>query len=146
MNTDINVTTGPGLRHVLEDGIAILGGSAFAPARRDYVLDDLLDLFSKVVRGQQLVQSPVLFTGSADRGAFEAFSLLDRFLPNANDLPAQEALRQSADAFGQIKNGQAIPKEQRENLTEFLRKILASLERQDSAGIRNEPEQIAIGS
>lgn len=146
MNTEIALSAGIGLRHVIEDGIAILKGSTFAPARREYVLDDLLDLFSKVVRGHELVQSPALFTGSADRGAFEAFSLLDRFLPNADDLPVQESLRQSARAFAQIKGGQVITPEQRDNLSDFLRQILARLERQDSAGLRNEPEQIAIGS
>jgi hypothetical protein len=145
VNTEITLNTGLGLRHVIEDGIAILRGTAFAPARRAYVLDDLLDLFSKVIRGHELVQSPALFTGSAERGAFEAFSLLDRFLPNANDLSVQESLRLSANAFAQIKNGKTIPPEQRDNLSEFLRQILARLERQDSAGLRNEPEQIAIG-
>ena len=146
MNTEISLNTGLGLRHVIEDGLAILKGNTFAPARRAYVLDDLLDLFSKVVRGHELVQTPALFTGSADRGAFEAFSLLDRFLPTADNLPVKEALRLSADAFAQIKCGQAIPAEQRDTLSEFLRQILASLERQDSAGLKNEPEQIAIGS
>ena len=146
MNTEISLNTGPGLRHVIEDGLAILEGSNFTASRREYVLDDLKDLFSKVVRGQELVKSPALFTGSVDRGAFEAFSLLDRFLPSVEDSTVQQSLRLSATAFAQIKSGQTIPADQRNILVDFLRKILASLERQDSAGFRNEPEQVAIGS
>ena len=146
MNTEISLNTGPGLRHVIEDGLAILEGSNFTASRREYVLDDLRDLFSKVVRGHELVKSPALFTGSADRGAFEAFSLLDRFLPSVEDSSVQQTLRLSANVFGQIKSGQSIPLDQRNSLVDFLRCILASLERQDSAGFRNEPEQVTIGS
>jgi hypothetical protein len=139
MNTEITMQTGLGLRHVIEDGIAILKGEQFAQQRRDYVLNDLQSLFGEVVRGSALVHSPSLFIGREDKRAFEAFSLLDRFLPS-DDHAVQETLKLSADTLGEIKSGKQVSSEQSAKLMNFLMTIVSSLRRQDSAGVPNQPE------
>jgi hypothetical protein len=145
VNTSVTLKSELGLRHLIEDAIGILRGSAFPDARRNFVLTDLQDLFHKVVRGHELIQSPSFFVGTADRGAFEAFSLLDRFLPPSGAVSVQDALRASADRLAELKDGHVVPVEQRQESAAFLSKILASLERQDSSGLRNEPEPHTIG-
>lgn len=145
MNTSIALNSELGLRHLIEDAVVILRGGDFSDARRDFVLADLQDLFQKVARGHELIQSPSFFVGTADRGAFEAYSLLDRFLPTSQMDSVHAALRASADRLAEIKQGHAVSPEQRQESAEFLNQILASLKRQDSSGLRNEPEPNTIG-
>lgn len=145
MNTTVSLKTDLGLRHLIEDAIGILRGDAVSDARKDFVLADLQDLFHKVVRGHELIQSPALFVGTADRWAFEAFSLLDRFLPPDGAASVHNALKASADRLAEIKDGHPVPVAQRQESVKFLSQILASLERQDSSGLRNEPEPNMIG-
>ena len=143
MNTEHTFQSAVGLRHVIEDGISILAGRNIAEKRKQYVLDDLQGLFGEVVRGSELVHSNSLFIGQDDRRAFEAYSLFDRYLPD-QDTELTEKLRAVAAAFGEIKSGQSITDLEAIRLTAFLRAILASLSRQDSAGLPNEPEQVKI--
>lgn len=144
MNTSIALKSELGLRHLIEDGIAILRGGAFPDARRDFVLSDLQELFEKVARGHELIQSPSFFVGTADRGAFEAYSLLDRFLPLSPSGSVHTALRASAERLAEIKGGHTVAPAQRQESAEFLSQILASLRRQDSSGLRNDPEPNTI--
>lgn len=145
MNTSVALKSELGLRHLVEDAIAILRGGNFPDARRDFVLTDLQELFQKVVRGHELIASQSFFVGTADRGAFEAFSLLDRFLPTSQTDSVHAALRASAARLAELKDGHAVPPEARQESAEFLSKILATLNRQDSSGLRGEPEPNTIG-
>jgi hypothetical protein len=144
--TSIALRSELGLRHLIEDAISVLRGETLSDSRRDFVIGDMQDLLHKIVRGQELVHSTSLFMGSADRGAFEAFSLLDRFLPLGDSNSTHNALRTSAARLSEIKEGKIVPTEGRRESAAFLAQILASLERQDSAGLRSEPEPHMIGN
>jgi hypothetical protein len=143
MNTEMAMQTGLGLRHVIEDGIAILNGEEFAPQRKAYVLNDLQSLFGQVVRGSELVHSPSLFVGRDERRAYEAFSLLDRFLPS-NDNSLQETLKASVNTLTEITNGKNVASDKAQQLTNFLKVIVASLRRLDSAGLPNQPDAVSL--
>lgn len=145
MNTFGALNNQLGLRHLIQDAIGILRGESLTEARRNFVLADLQDLFQKVVRGHELVRSPSFFVGTAERGAFEAFSLLDRFLPAVEaGGSVQDALKVSAERLAELMDGHQVSPEQRQDSATFLGKILASLERQDSSGLRDEPEANTI--
>jgi len=143
MTAEQAIKTGVGLRHILEDGISILEGTHLEKARRDYVLDDLEALFGEVVRGSELVQARSLFIGTNDRKAFESFSLLDKFLPEIDE-EMDARLKALVASLTELKIGNTISDEQASELSAFLNQILAGLNRQDSAGLPNEPEQVNI--
>ena len=141
MTAENNLASSVGLRHVIEDGLAILANRALPKPRQDFVLTDLSDLLNKALRGSALARSSALFIGAGDRAAFDTYSLLGQLGTNAT-APDTETLKLSAKAFDALKEGRGPRPEEKRCATEFLKQVLGSIERQ--AGIA-EKQQIDIG-
>jgi hypothetical protein len=138
-------TSGLGFRHLIEDGIAILQNQPLAPARRQYVLDDLSELIERANRGSDLFRNHALFVASGDRGAVESFSLVDRFLGGAESDYWKSILAQAQEALYQLRNGD-IPKAETSGAAiNLLNKILSGLTREPKPGVSNKPEELRIG-
>ena len=69
-----------GFSHLVEDGLAILGGRAIDDKRRKLVLDDLASLLESVTRGADLARNATFFVSSSDIEASESYSLFERHL------------------------------------------------------------------
>jgi hypothetical protein len=69
-----------GLKHIIEDGLAILDGRKVGEGRREFVMRDLRDLLDQAIRGSHIASQATLFLGEGDRQAFGSFTLLDRYL------------------------------------------------------------------
>jgi hypothetical protein len=92
-------------RHLIEDGIAVLQNFPIGTDRRVYVLNDLFDLVLRAKRGSELVRNNALFVASADRSAVESFSVLDRFLDDAESDRWKITFERAEEALDQLKNG-----------------------------------------
>jgi hypothetical protein len=137
---------GLGFRHLIEDGVAILQNRPISPDRRKYVLEDLTDFVLRAKRGSDLVRNNALFVASADRSAVESFSVLDRFLDEAENDRWKGVLEQAEEALKQLKNGDVPQDQLREAAIVLLRRILSGLTREPKPGIPSQPEEIRIGS
>jgi hypothetical protein len=69
-----------GLKHVIEDGVAVLSGQELAADRRDFVMRDLQTLLNQAIRGSCIASKATLFLGEDDKQAFGSFALIDRYL------------------------------------------------------------------
>ncbi len=146
MPTQTNWTNGLGFRHLIEDGIAILRDRPVEADRRKYVLDDLSELMVRAKRGSDLVRDHVLFVASADRSAVESFSVVDRFLEDAESDYWKSILAQSEEALQQLRSGDVPRAEAREAAIGLLQKILSGLRREPKPGVSVQPEELRIGS
>ena len=80
MSAQLTSFANVGLRHVLEDALAVLAGKSLPQTRREYVLEDVLKLCRDAQRGSQIASQRTLFVSSRDEPALERFSLFERYL------------------------------------------------------------------
>jgi hypothetical protein len=139
-------TNGVGFRHLIEDGVAILQNRPVDPNRRQYVLGDLSDLVLRARRGSDLVRNNALFVASGDSTAVESFSMLDRFLDEAESDHWKAILEQTQEALAQLQGGNLPPDQLRDAAVKLLGRILSGLTREPKPGIPSQPEEIRIGS
>jgi len=57
-----------GLKHVIEDGLAIIEGRPLGEARRNFVVHDLSELIDRAIRGSQIASQPTLIAISVPAG------------------------------------------------------------------------------
>jgi hypothetical protein len=105
-----------GLKHVVEDALAVLDGRGMEQSRREFVVRDLRKLLSDTMRGATIASQATLFLAEDDRQAFGSYTMVGRYLnspdgPDAwrNDLPAAiRALEKlQASATPQVTEKQA---------------------------------------
>jgi hypothetical protein len=137
-------TSGLGFRQLIEDGLIILAGRPIDRDRRKYVLEDLADLVLHAKRGSDLVRNHALFVASADRNAYDSFSLLDRFLDQAESEYWKGILEQSEQALNELQANKPLRDQQREAAVGLLQRILSGLIREPKPGIPNQPEELRI--
>ena len=134
-----------GLRHVLEDGLAILSRSELDPGRRQFVLDDLMQLFGDALRGSELLDRTSLLVASADRYAVETYSLIDRYIRSEDPAAVRQDLETSLAAFGALREGRQVQHAEKRKAISFLRQVLTTLERNDVSGILERPDDLPLG-
>jgi hypothetical protein len=145
MSAQPNRTNGLGFRHLIEDGVAILQNRPLDPNRRQYVLEDLSGLLMRARRGSDLVRNNALFVASADRTAVESFSVLDRFLDEAESDNWKPILEQTQEALTQLQDGNVPQDQLRDAAIKLFGRILSGLTREPRPGIPSQPEEIRIG-
>ena len=135
MPAQLSWTNGVGFRHLIEDGLAILQGRPIIPDRRKYVLDDLSELVLRAKIGSDLVRNNALFVASADRSAVELFSVIDRFLDEAESDHWKGVLDRAEEALKQLRTG-GVPQDQsRKAAIILLQRILSGLTREPKPGV-----------
>lgn len=139
-------TNGLGFRHLIEDGLAILRGETIRPDRRAYVLGDLSDLVLQAKRGSDIIRSSSLFVSPADRSAYESFSLLDRYLNEAENERWNDVLERTQEALNELrKQNPRLGDDQRNAAMCLFERILSGLNREPKPGISAQPEDLRIG-
>ena len=116
-----------GLKHVIEDGLAIIEGRPLGEARRNFVVHDLSELIDRAIRGSQIASQPTLFLGEDDRQAFGSFALIDRYL-GAGRTPSW--LHQAPDALRvleRIRKTEVPDQREKQAAVELLGALLSQL-------------------
>lgn len=99
-----------GLKHVIEDGLAVLHGQALGAERRDFVMRDLYTLLDRAIRGSHIASQAALFLGEDDKQAFGSFALIDRYLGTGQTTTWLDQAPNALRAIKQIQNAQ-VPNE-----------------------------------
>jgi hypothetical protein len=121
-----------GLKHVIEDGLAVLEGRTLDASRRDFVMRDLRGLLNRAIRGSHIASQPTLFLGEDDRQAFGSFALIDRYL-GAGRIPGW--LNQAPNALqviDQIQQAQIPEETQRQAALQILGALLTQISTEPS--------------
>lgn len=122
-----------GLRHVIEDTLAVFQGTSLPSARREYVLNDMLHLCREAKRGSQIAsQRSRLFLNPHDEPAFEQFSLLARYLDNGLRTQWVDQLDQVCSVLEAVLDQREPADVQRDMVVAFLGNFLRNLRRQGS--------------
>jgi hypothetical protein len=136
MFEELTLAEAVGLKHVLEDGLAVLLGQPLAADRRDFVMRDLQTLLNQAIRGSRIASQSNLFLGEDDKLAFGSFALIDRYLGSSQ---AKSWLDQAPDALLAIERSrqEETPEEAQKNIA---LKILSALLTQIVAGPSSETQ------
>jgi len=114
-----------GFRHVLEDGLAILGGKTLERDRQEFVLRDLAGVISEAKRCSDLVQGQSWFLANANQEAFELFALIER-LTSGEDRPWTNLLDSAATTLQALAAGKPpLTAKQVQETTQFLQTVLS---------------------
>jgi hypothetical protein len=116
-----------GLKHVIEDGVAIIEGRAISESRKGFVLEDLRALLNKAIRGSVIASQPTLFLGEDDRQAFGSYALIDRYLGGG---AAPSWLNQAPDAlrvFESVQQAEVPNERERRAALEILNALLCQI-------------------
>lgn len=119
-----------GLKHVLENGLALIRDEPFDDGRRTQVLESLIKIFSEADRGSQVIQERNLLFAASDRPAFERFTMFFRYLKDSfgADLPAR--LSEAPIVLTALRDGCLDDEIQRARVGELIESILAAMERE----------------
>ena len=116
-----------GLKHVIEDGLAIIEGRPVSDSRKGFVLEDLRALLNKAIRGSEIASKPTLFLGEDDRQAFGSFALIDRYLGGG---AAPTWVHQAPDAlrvFERVQKAEAPNEHEKKAALEILNALLCQI-------------------
>lgn len=144
MTNESTLVASVGFRHVIEDGLTVLSNRHLNPERRKFVIEDLMSLLRQAAKGSDLANKSLLFVKSEERSAFEAFSLLNRYLEHGYDPGWRDKLPAAEEAFTQLKNNADVSPDVRAAATTLLSELLTRIKRQGGMGIPGQPEDIRI--
>jgi hypothetical protein len=113
-----------GLRHVIEDGLAVLEGRKIDETRREFVVQDIRKLLAQALRGSEIASEPRLYLAESDRQAFGSFAMFGRYLNLAGAATWRSALPAALNAFDSLKNAKAASRESREAAINILSAVL----------------------
>lgn len=127
-----------GLKHVIEDGLAVLSGRALAADRRDFVMRDLQTLLNQAIRGSRIASQATLFLGEDDKQAFGSFALIDRYLGAGQIATWLNQAPNALQVIEQIQRAQVPDETQKKVALEILSALLTQIitEPSSEVGIR----------
>jgi hypothetical protein len=130
MTTQFGSASSVGLRHVIEDGVALLNQDQLGEARRKIVLKGLMDIFAGASRGSDVMQVQSLFARVSDKPAVEAFSLLFRYLnpEYRGDLPRR--IEETLDVLKAISDNQQVDAPRLTHARQLLVSLLDAMRRE----------------
>jgi hypothetical protein len=116
-----------GLKHVIEDGLAVLSGQALAADRREFVMRDLQTLLNQALRGSRIASQATLFLGEDDKEAFGSFALIDRYLGAAQVATWLTQAPNALRVIEQIQQAKVPDERQRKVALEILTSLLTQI-------------------
>jgi hypothetical protein len=130
------------LRHVVEDGIALIRDQKeLAPSRRASVLTDLEGLFDDAWKGSELSHAGGLFVAPSDKSAFEAYSLFTRHF---GEIDWSQKLSRIREALKALQSGQAPKTDDAVIASSVLESLLTSLQKRTPGELRREPREFKL--
>lgn len=114
-----------GLRHVLEDAIAMLKNEASVPEnRRLVVMEYLRRLFDEASKGSSAAKVRTLLRSADDASAVQSFTFVERYVGQA---PSQQQLQAVSAALSATREGRAANPADLAEATSVLSKMLRSM-------------------
>jgi hypothetical protein len=129
-----------GLQHALKNGVAVLQGADFDPARRTQVLDGLLEIVSDAGRGSDAMNEQSLTFALNDRPAVERFSLFLRYLGDSVD-DIGGKLASTKHVLEGLEAGQDVDPDERLSAEDLLSRLLTALERERALNPLTAPRE-----
>jgi len=139
-----SLTATVGLRHVLEDGLAVLDERPVEAARRQYVVGDLAGLLEQAARGVKVTEGNHLFAHARDVPDFEAYSLIFRYLNESYRDTLAAKIAETCAAFRKLSLDQPVDPSEKGTARDFLDQMLRRLNRDRSYQQQPEPEAISL--
>jgi hypothetical protein len=133
-----------GLRHIVEDALAILGNQPIDPNRRVYVLEDLARLFRDASRGSKIASHRTFFVGSDDKSAYEDFQRLDRYLRHRYQDTWSQLLDDVSGALDGLQKGVPVSADVKQKSQEVLEELLTSIAREHAYETAPAPREIRM--
>ena len=116
-----------GLKHVIEDGVAVLSGQQLAADRRDFVMRDLKTLINQAIRGSRIASKATLFLGEDDKQAFGSFALIDRYLGAGQVDTWVNQAPNALEVIDKIQRAQVPDERQKKIALEILTALLTQI-------------------
>lgn len=119
-----------GLRHVLENGLALVKGGELSDQRRKQVLTSLVRIFSEADRGSQALGPRNLTVALDEQKAFDRFSAFYHYLFHTfgDELPSR--LSEAKVAITEIAETGTTDDLKKKRLEQVLKALLDSLRRE----------------
>lgn len=133
-----------GFRHLVEDGLTILSEKPLERSRQTYVLEDLVSLLNKTLRGSNLLEDSSLFASAEDKKAFATYTFFDRYLGLDLNEKGRKRILAATKAFKELQQGSKVSKEHREAAESLLNELLMGLKHKRGIGVPEDPEEIRI--
>lgn len=137
-----NTAAALGLRHVIEDGVAALEGRLNDDARQHFVMGDLAKLLQKAMRGVQITEGGHLFVQEGDVSAFEAYSLIFRYLSETYQNALKSNIDSTSSTLSKLTKHEIVPDVDRKAASDFFARLLGQLHRDEAYCQQREPEII----
>jgi hypothetical protein len=128
-----------GLRHVLEDGVALLDRQHLENRRQGFVIQDLTNLLEQAAKGGKLTEGSGLFASAGDASAFEAYSLVFRYLRDAYAEALATRLGEAYATFRKLSLRQPLQDPERAMARHFLDQMLVRLNGDEAYSDRVSP-------
>jgi len=132
-----------GLRHVLENGLALIEGADLGEHRKEQVLQSLHRIFSEADRGSQALGVYHLTAALNEKRAIERFSAFYHHLRHEFGEAVPARLGQANDALADILENGSSDAQRTENLRQVLRLLLESIRRERALAPLRRPQEIS---
>ena len=129
-----------GLRHVLEDGAAVLEGHGLDGSRRKFVLEDLKDMLEEAMKGATVTEAPQSLIRGGDPSAIRVYSLIFRHLSSDYKGELTTEIRNTYDTISSVAQGREPNPAEKEAAQKFVRRLLARLNSDEVYSPLKEPE------
>jgi hypothetical protein len=140
MNGTSGIEFSIGLRHVLEDSLAIIRGKKkFSQERKKLVLSKVGDFMANAKKGSDVIGAAVFVDTTGSAQTVEAYALLFHHLArNFPDLAVK--IQTTADVLHRLDRAEQIEKSRRADAEDLIRSLLDSLNYEAAVGAFNPVE------
>lgn len=127
MDREQNFHFSIGLRHVLEDSLAVVRGQALAKDRRDLVLRNLRTFVNRAMEGSQSAGATAFSNSSGSAETIEAYELVHRMLSSSMKQNLVPSLRATAEVLAELGQDGVVSPDQRTAAGQLIELLLRSL-------------------
>lgn len=131
-----------GLRHVLENGLALIEGDDLGADRREQVLKSLQHIFSEADRGSAALGVSQLTAGLNERRAIERFSAFYHHLSHEFGEEVPMRLSQAKIALDEMLQQGNATEQHAGNLKDVLQHLVESIRRERALMPLKQPREI----
>jgi len=116
-----------GLRHVLEDSLALLSGNEIAPDRKDVVLRDVCSFMEQAKYGSETTAAATFVASALSATAVETYALLFRHLDSNFKSALDSKIQTTADVMAKLCRDEQLDPENVHVAEDLIGHLLSSL-------------------